>query len=242
MLDALISLHGAPPAGYPSREPWISLLAQPPFSNASDFRHARYGNAHGRLCAAYAKRCGSLWRPDPVQRWLHSCAARLVSMHESSVFAADLTAARTGWSKAPLCLQEALSKDYADLLPEEGVNEAPMPPPVIDRAVQARLHPPRGLGAFGGIRGQHEQLTPTISLHSPAFLVFFQSLMPWGVLDVSGAVVDPVRWSDLILGPAGIAKEVAYFTAGLCSDVVQLLIMAAKEVWSVLKANGGAVN
>merc|ERR1719343_118426 len=101
-------------------------------------------------------------------------------MHESSVFAGDLTAARTAWTLRPLCFEQALSQDYHELLPDEGLTENARPPSAFERAIQARLHPPmapgeaaRLFGGGGGIRGHELQIPPNISLHSPVLLVFF---------------------------------------------------------------------
>uniref|UniRef100_A0A7S4PUS7 Uncharacterized protein n=1 Tax=Alexandrium monilatum TaxID=311494 RepID=A0A7S4PUS7_9DINO len=236
--EAGAKLHGSAPGGSPSRQSWADLLAQPPFSNAADFRHAEHAGAHGRICGAYAKRCGSLWRADLVLRWLHGCTARLVSMHESSAFAARLSARRASWCEAPLCLGEALERDYPDLLPDDSV-EAPKMPPLLEEAAQARLHPPRqwqeweeggeaagpggfpGMPAWAGAHAPPDRLAPTISLHSPPLLVFFQSLLPWGELDRSGVAVEPLSWLDVGRSAVGVAGSMALFAAGAATDVAR---------------------
>jgi len=55
------------PGGSPSRETWADLFSKPPFADAASFRHETHSGAHGRICGAYAKRCGSLWKADLVQ-------------------------------------------------------------------------------------------------------------------------------------------------------------------------------
>jgi len=237
--EAGAKLEGPAPGGSFSRRSWADLLAQPPFSDAADFRHARHSTAHARLCGAYAKRCGSLWRADLVLRWLHSCAARLVGMYESSVFAAELSARRAAWCEATLCLTEALEQDYPDLLPDEGSGEAPKLPSVLEQAAQARLHPPaqqwqewneaEGIHNPGGFAGMPPGVAaghagpppPTISLHSPPLLVFFQSLLPWGELDRSGVTVEPLRWSDVARNVVGAAHSVALFALGAFADLAR---------------------
>ena len=225
-----VALLGPAPAGSPSRETWAALLSQSPFSEAAECRHARHASAHGRIVGAYAKRCGPLWRAQPVQLWLHACAARLVGMHASAVFAADLAAAKLAWSTAVLCPVEALEQDYLDLLPEEGSPENPLPPPFLEKAAQARLYPPRvaaaqgwGQRVFGG-----GELEPTISLHSPPLMVFFQSLMPWGELDKSGIRVEPFGYSELGGWVVGSARSVAAFSLGALCDVGRLVGSAAE--------------
>merc|ERR1711974_398552 len=130
-----------PPAGSPSHKSWTELLSAAPFSDGADFRHKHHASVHGRLCGAYAKQCGSLWRADAVMRWLHASASRLVQMHESAIFANKLAASREAWCSAPLSIVESLTKDYSELLPDD-VGEAPRLPTVLDKAAQARLHPP----------------------------------------------------------------------------------------------------
>lgn len=46
---------------------WISLLTQPPFVDGLTYRHAQHSVAQGRICAAYAKLCGPLWKDEPVK-------------------------------------------------------------------------------------------------------------------------------------------------------------------------------
>lgn len=236
--EAGVSDHGSAPGGSSSRVPWGELLGQPPFSDAADFRHEAHGSVHGRLCLAYAKRCGALWRADLSMRWLHSCAARLVSMHASSVFAADLSAARQCWRCSPLCVEDALRADYGELATEEGQT-----PPAFERAIQARLHPPRENAAFGpgGLRfggqvaGGAERVAPTISLHSPPLLVFFQSLLPWAELDVTGVGVEPLGWSDVGRNMLQVARSTLHFFSCLAQDAVFLLGQAARKGWAVAR-------
>merc|ERR1711925_66518 len=96
---------------------------------------------HARLCTAYAKRCGALWRADAAARWLHAGAARLVAMHESYLFAADLTMARAKWRESQVSLCNDLQKDYIAVNPEDGASENPPIPPTLRRAAEARLLP-----------------------------------------------------------------------------------------------------
>lgn len=255
--EAGAKLQGPPPGGSPSREAWADLLARPPFSDAADFRHERHAAAHGRLCGAYARRCGALWRADPVLRWLHACAARLAGMHASPLFASELAAARAAWSAAPLCLAEALAEDYLELLPDDGPGSEATPrlPPALERAAQARLHPPHprfeeaegaeveaagalgfglggpGAGAAAGAAARG-QPPPTISLHSPPLLVFFQSLLPWGELDRSGVQVEPLRWSDVGRGLADAARAAAILALGAAADVARLVASLAQKAWA----------
>lgn len=238
--EAGAKLYSSAPGGSLSRETWADLSAKPPFSDAADYRHGRHAGAHGRLCGAYAKRCGPLWRPELVLRWLHACAARLVSMHASPLFAAELTAARRAWTSAELALEQALAGDFADISPDLVGSEAPPMPPVLERAAQARLHPPREeearhgdgdvRGAFGMGRRFGRDVPPTISLHSPPLVVFFQSLLPWGELDRSGLQLEPVRWSGLCHGAVQIGRGSVWFVVALCCDISRLIVSACRHL------------
>lgn len=214
------SLHVAPP-GSVSKESWADLLGRQPFSDAADYRHTRHGAAQSRLCGAYTKQCGALWRADLALRWLHSCAARLVRMHESTVFAEDLSTARTAWSCAPVCFEEAFAQDYVELqLPGEA--RATDHPPAFDRAFQARLHPPQPPAGRGLIFGEGGRPAPIMSIHSPPLLLFFQSLLPWAELDGSGLAVAPTGWRDLGRSAFGVLRAVVLFGLGLGADLCRL--------------------
>lgn len=220
MLRPLLEEVGAKnheaPSGSVSREAWTTLLGKPPFSNAADFRHQHHAAIHGRICALYARQCGRLWRADQPMQWLHACAARLVAMHESSVFAAELTDARSAWSRSVMCM-ESVFFDYVDLSSEEASSEMTKPPPMLEKTFQARLFPPReeepedhrDLWNRNGnrvpIRGE---LVPNISLHSPPLIVFFQSLLPWAELDKSGVRVERLLWSDIGSGLINAAVNI----------------------------------
>merc|ERR1712003_337744 len=126
--EAGVNIYGAAPGGSSSRSSWAELLSKPPFSNAMEHRHELHAAAHGRICGAYAKRCGSLWRGDLTLRWLHACAARLTVIHESSVFAADLASARDAWAATSSGLDGCLTLRYSDLSPADGsVDVTPLP-------------------------------------------------------------------------------------------------------------------
>eukprot|EP00929_Paragymnodinium_shiwhaense_P101345 TRINITY_DN64369_c0_g2_i1.p1 TRINITY_DN64369_c0_g2~~TRINITY_DN64369_c0_g2_i1.p1 ORF type:complete len:818 (-),score=181.40 TRINITY_DN64369_c0_g2_i1:248-2701(-) len=229
--EAGAKLGGPVPGGSASKESWTDLLARPPFSDGVAFRHSRHKVAHSNLCAAYAKRCGALWRPDLPMRCLHACAARLATLYESSAFAEEMTAVREAWARSPLPLEQALQLDYFDLSPQEGAVEVPPLPPAFEQAVQARLHPPRQqnewlddlpAGAAGrafrrvGGNAEADVPAPTVSLHSPPFLVFWQSLLPWAEVDKSGIAVEPLSWTDVAKGLWQPCKEMAVWLAALC--------------------------
>eukprot|EP00746_Dinoflagellata_sp_MGD_P025354 gnl/MRDRNA2_/MRDRNA2_159580_c0_seq1.p1 gnl/MRDRNA2_/MRDRNA2_159580_c0~~gnl/MRDRNA2_/MRDRNA2_159580_c0_seq1.p1 ORF type:complete len:778 (-),score=156.39 gnl/MRDRNA2_/MRDRNA2_159580_c0_seq1:54-2387(-) len=227
------------PGGSPSRETWQDLFAKPPFSNAVEFRHDVHGAVHSRIIEAFVKRAGPLWRNDAVLLWLHGCAGRLTRMHESSANAADLAAARRTWAESRLGVEVALSQDYPDLLATEGDSTNPTHPRILQRALEnvgglqarqrlmARMRAGgRGLPAgFAVDEGENGQARPNISIHSPVLLVFFQSLMPWGELDRTGVQVEPIRWKDIPLGAARIAKDVA----GGVRELGEYLWALAKE-------------
>lgn len=246
LLDEVgIQTDGRPPGGSPSKETFASLFSRQPFCNAADFRHSRYAQPHGRIAAAYAKRCGSLWKADLALRWLHAAMARLAAMHESSLFAAELTQARRSWSESELCASTAL-EDALDLLPEEGLTVATPSPLPLEQARLTRLLPSeadeeadfRGFNAFGAgaVNGHREDLPPTMSVHTSPFILFFQSLLPWSELDRSGVRIDPLTWSDILVpaitftiytGP----RCVALFSLGAVMDLYRFLLQS----WSTFR-------
>merc|ERR1712060_1049221 len=100
-----------------------------------------------------------------------------------------------------------------------------------ERAVQARLHPPRPVDddddadqrfgrRFGRAFPEGDAPVPTIALHSPPLLVFFQSLLPWGELDRSGVRVQPVTWASVAQGTAECAKGLAIFFLAIGKDLI----------------------
>jgi len=201
-------LSSAPP-GSPSQETWSELLARRPFVDADDFRHDQHGLSHSRVCASYAKQCASLWSPDLPMRWLHACAARLTSMHTSAVFAAELSNARVEWKTTTLCVEPALTIDLRELPQDCGEMS-----PLLTRAWQLRLQTDEQDSFFQGDRARRneEALQPTISLHSPPLLVFFQSLLPWSELDTTGT--QPcVKWADVV---TGVVRASSGFLEGAC--------------------------
>jgi len=231
--EANVAIYGAPPRKSPSKTTWGDLLAQPPFADAVSFRHEEHGVAHGRLAMLYAKRCGPLWRADNVHLWLHACASRITSLFASSAFASELGAARKQWSEGPLCIAEALSKDYASMPVEEG-----QLPNAIEKSVQARLHPPRNFGSMMGL-GRLARMdpyggapAPTASIHTPAILLFFQLLMPWVELDRTGTVVQALRWKDVGKGMKQAISGTLRFLSCLAQDAVTL----TREGWDWLLA------
>ena len=198
-------------------ESWLDLLAAPPFSNSMEFCHSQHASAHGRLCVAYAKLCGPLWK-DAV-KWLHACCARWARLHCSEVFVNDIEAARRSWASSRLALCEAL-EDYKDLLSDECA-ENPAPAPILERAMTARLHPPRDqnhLFAGAGGAGAHS-VEPNMSLHTPAAILFFQSLLPWSELDQTGVQVSPLFWRDVFSGALAVAKGTGLFGLGAVADL-----------------------
>ncbi|CAE7948237.1 TCF25 [Symbiodinium sp. KB8] len=198
-------------------ESWLDLLAAPPFSNSMEFCHSQHASAHGRLCVAYAKLCGPLWK-DAV-KWLHACCARWARLHCSEVFVDDIEAARRSWASSRLALCEAL-EDYKDLLSDECA-ENPAPAPILERAMTARLHPPRDqnhLFAGAGGAGAHS-VEPNMSLHTPAAILFFQSLLPWSELDQTGVQVSPLFWRDVFSGALAVAKGTGLFGLGAVADL-----------------------
>eukprot|EP00933_Yihiella_yeosuensis_P022618 TRINITY_DN17795_c0_g1_i2.p1 TRINITY_DN17795_c0_g1~~TRINITY_DN17795_c0_g1_i2.p1 ORF type:complete len:779 (-),score=180.67 TRINITY_DN17795_c0_g1_i2:207-2474(-) len=233
-------LEAPAPSRSPSRETWVALLARPPFSDGAGFGHERHKVAQGRIAGAYAKRCGSLWKANSALVWLHACASRLASMHESSAFASELAAARSAWSSSDLCVDGALN-DFDDLWPEEGSMEGAVhTPPSLEKALQARLYPPQdeyevaagrgGPFGFGEGGGGTEVLTPTMSLHTPPLILFFQSLLPWSEIDKNGTRVQPLFWSDLVKNSFSAAQSTALFLAGVVADICRLLGFSLKSL------------
>ena len=216
-----IGLQSKPGGSTSSTETWAELLASAPFSNAMEFTHEQHATTHGRLCMAYAKLCSSFWK-DAIT-WLHACCSRWVRLHSSSVFVKDIEESRRSWASSKLALCEALA-DYKDLHPSE-TEENPAPPPILERALAARLHPPNHHGhpfAFtgaGGMDGMHMQVQPNMSLHSPPGLLFFQSLLPWSELDHTGVQVSPLFWRDVLQGALAVAKGTGLVALGGLADV-----------------------
>merc|ERR1711924_333527 len=131
-------------------------------------------------------------------------------MHNSDVFAAELTEARERWRDSEVCLNRALMEDYSEVLPDDGFAENPPTPVCLRLAAEARLQPDaddhqyernnRGGGRLAAARfaaDGGEELIPTMSLHSPPLLLFFLSLLPWSLLDTSGLRVEPLGWRDV---------------------------------------------
>eukprot|EP00439_Symbiodinium_sp_Y106_P085921 s1324_g30.t1 len=209
-------------------ESWLDLLAAPPFSNSMEFCHSQHALAHGRLCVAYAKLCGPLWK-DAV-KWLHACSARWARIHCSEVFAKDIDAARRSWASSRLALCEALD-DYKDLLSDECA-ENPTPAPILERAMTARLHPPRNQSLFAGAAGAGAHTPePNMSLHTPAAILFFQSLLPWSELDQTGVQVSPLFWRDVVSGALAVAKGTGLFGLGALADLGR----AMASLWKSLR-------
>ncbi|CAE7431981.1 TCF25 [Symbiodinium necroappetens] len=214
-------------------ESWLDLLAAPPFSNSMEFCHSQHASAHGRLCVAYAKLCGPLWK-DAV-KWLHACCARWARLHCSEVFVNDIEAARRSWASSRLALCEAL-EDYKDLLSDECA-ENPAPAPILERAMTARLHPPRDqnhLFAGAGGAGAHS-VEPNMSLHTPAAILFFQSLLPWSELDQTGVQVSPLFWRDVFSGALAVAKGTGLFGLGAVADLGRAMASLWKLAADVAK-------
>ena len=144
-------------------ESWAELLASAPFSNAMEFRHGKHAGAHGRICIAYAKICAPFWKDSMA--WLHACCVRWLRWHCSDVFAKDIEAARLSWASSSLAFGPAL-EDYEDVLTDTAENP-PTPAPILERALTARLHPPRNHFTAAGMGGAQVQVPPNMSLHSP---------------------------------------------------------------------------
>lgn len=143
-----------------------------------------------------------------------------------------------------MCFNIALTEDYEELSPAEGNLETPSPPFLLERAAQMRLHTPqpgdepndadedgRPLGG-GAVR----EILPTMSVHSPPVLVFFQSLMPWNELDESGVRVEPYFWVDVGRGMGGAAQGSVFFFVGIACDLVRLASAATVRFFDSLRA------
>ena len=184
--------------------------------DAGNFRHSEHSVAHGRICAAYAKLCGVLWKDEPM-KVLYTCALRWVKFHESEIFVKDIAEARSRWANSCFYFSEALV-DYQDVLPDDGLAN-PAVPLLLERALTARLHPKTGL--YGAARST--ELIPNMSIYSPPLLLFFYSLLPWSILDRSGVTAEPVFWSDVARGVMTVVK-----------DTVSVISLLAVEAWSQL--------
>ncbi|CAK0857502.1 unnamed protein product, partial [Prorocentrum cordatum] len=130
----------------------------------------------------------------------------------------------------------ALAADYRDLSPEEGSVEQPPVPPRLDAAAVVRLQPAgmdrdaggAGFGPAGGVAAAFRP-PPTISLHSPPLIVFFQSLLPWGEIDRSGVRVEKLGWQGLAKSALVCSESIGLFALGAVCDVGRLAAALARE-------------
>lgn len=137
LLEGLgVSTDARAPAGSPCRSSWQELFSRRPLSGCNEFRHVQHFLVHALLADAYAKQCAPLWRGDAYVRWLHACVGRLAQMSESPLFDGEFAEARTIWSRAPCCLDLALSKDYKEFSTSE-VGAERRAPMIIQRAMNA---------------------------------------------------------------------------------------------------------
>eukprot|EP00931_Biecheleriopsis_adriatica_P099695 TRINITY_DN7438_c0_g1_i1.p1 TRINITY_DN7438_c0_g1~~TRINITY_DN7438_c0_g1_i1.p1 ORF type:complete len:744 (-),score=157.19 TRINITY_DN7438_c0_g1_i1:3-2069(-) len=158
LLEALsVNLSAPAPKGSPYRSSWSDLLEQKPFVRFNDFQHSRHFLPHALIAAAYAQQHALLWRGEPVLRWLHACAGRLVQMSESSVFDTEITNARQLWRRSPLCLEQALVIDYKDFSSSELSTDRKYPG-IVERALNSLVAEPAAVPAtgLGGVDEEEE--------------------------------------------------------------------------------------
>eukprot|EP00438_Fugacium_kawagutii_P033474 Skav230627 [mRNA] locus=scaffold1673:157040:165222:+ [translate_table: standard] len=165
--------------------------------------------------------------PFSLQTFVHACAVRWVKLHESPIFQKDIADAREAWAHGSFAFSETL-RDYEDVLPDDGMANPPVPL-FLEHALSARLHPKReeDMGEFGMFRRAQEGQVPNMSIYSPPLILFFQSLMPWSVLDQTGVTATPLLWKDIGRGLAMALKDTVLFiveaTSQLLSSAVSLL-------------------
>jgi len=145
--------------------------------------------AVARIADAYAEHSANLWKFETTQAWLFACARR----------AAALSQELAAWRRARAGEKFGIWENYRNVVSAEfrsNGNEFVLPKFILENDEDL-------IRVYGnGLRGRNFQveIPPNISLDSNAVLVFLQSLMPWGRVDLAGTAAAPVTLGGVFDG------------------------------------------
>mmetsp|Transcript_104660 Transcript_104660/g.239935 ORF Transcript_104660/g.239935 Transcript_104660/m.239935 type:complete len:671 (+) Transcript_104660:25-2037(+) len=162
---------------------WGTLLQHPPFSDGPTAFVRAEATILNRCSDAYAFQAIDVWKDDEALRWLHVSACRLRDLCSSESESSAIKDVRRQWQQVPI--PTWLLEQYKDVVADEFCSRAPVFPEPIQPIVPVA-------------RAAQNEREPTVSIHSHPLIAFWQSFMPWAVVDKSGLRVPATLLRDLI--------------------------------------------
>ena len=156
---------------------WLSILAE-----ISSIRSQKTPERlQASLGECYAEFAGPLWKADAIRRWLKIACARAI----------QLSAAHKNLRPTKKWSGVSEISDFLKRYADASAGEFKATDAVLPRWLREEDQ------SVNGDRSTRN-FSPNISLDSHPAVVFLQSLLPWGRIDQTGAVVEPIRWNDEI--------------------------------------------